>query len=121
MTIQDLTHEQKVALTALIEAVTIADGSVSEREEQKINRLAEEFGEEAFRALLDEAESRFETREDLCEFLEGFENRDACELIYGTVLDEVMNSPSTDGGPTEILDWLAVTWGIDVGGVSSGE
>ena len=119
MTLKELTHEQKLALTALIEAVTISDGNVSDSEEQKINRLMDEFGEENFRALLDEVETRFESREDLYEFLEGFENKEACELIFGTVMDEVMASPSTDGGPTELLDWLAVTWGVDVGEGSS--
>ena len=114
MTMEDLNHEQLVALAALIERITISDGTVSEGEAEEINVLVENLGEQEFRALLDEAEERFEDEDDLKAFFESIEDQEAGELIYGIALDEYMSSPTLEQSTPDLLDWLADTWNIDV-------
>ncbi len=114
MTLQELTHEQKVALAALMEIVAIADGEVSPAEKVRINRLVEALGEEAFRDLLTEAETRFTTPEALHAFLGTIEDQEARNLIYGVVLDEAMSTPTPLDLSAGLLRRLAQSWNIDV-------
>ena len=58
MTISDLSHDQQVALAALLEWVIASDGVVSAAEGQEIGLIAGELGDDTYRALLDEAEAR---------------------------------------------------------------
>lgn len=114
MTLNELTHEQKVALAAMVEAVAILDGDVSEAEGRKIGGIAVELGEKEYRDLLDEAESRFADVDALKAFLVSVENQEARDLIYGTVLDEAMAEPTVDDSASELLKWLAAEWQVEV-------
>jgi len=111
-TINDLTHDQKVALVGLVEAIVLADGLVSETECAGIGKLAEELGDNAYRALLDEVDNRFEDVDALKSFLETIDDQDARELIYGTAWEESMACPDTHHTETELLEWLKNTWDI---------
>jgi hypothetical protein len=114
MTLNELTYEQKVALAAMVEAVAILDGDVSEAEGRKIGGIALELGEEEYRGLLDEAESRFADVDALKEFLGSVKDQEARDLIYGTVLDEAMAEPTVDVSASELLKWLATEWQVQV-------
>ncbi len=114
MTVDDLTHEQKVALAALVETVAISDGEVSPGEESRINRLVDTLGEEAFRDLLTEAEARLSEPDALERFLTTIDDQDARNLIYGIVLDEAMSNPSPLTPAADLLRRLAQTWKIDI-------
>ncbi len=113
MTLTELSHEQKLALVALLELFTMADGTVSDGEVAQINRIADGLGDVAYRDLLDETEERFADVEMLKASLLAINERAARELIYGLVMEEVMNSPSTIPSP-ELLDWLKEKWEIEV-------
>lgn len=113
MNLCNLTHEQKLALVALTEAISISDGAVSESEGVSIDKLATALGDTPYRELISEAEARFASIDELKEFLDTIEDRDAQELIYGTILDEVISGMTIDSGPSELLRWLAATWGIE--------
>lgn len=114
MTISDLSREQKVALVALLERVVAADGVVSAAEEKEIGLIAGELGDDAYRALLDEAEACCPDEQALAKYLSGIREQEARELIYGTVLEEVTIDPAAAHSVSELLDWLAATWGIKV-------
>ena len=114
MEMADLSHEQQVALVAMVEATVASDGMVSESEEVQIGRIAAGLGDDTYRQLLDEAESTFPALEDLKDFLQGMENQKARELIYGTVLQEAVSHPTIDHARSELLQWLASTWNIKV-------
>jgi len=114
MTLNELTQEQKIALAAAVEAVAVIDGRVSEGEGRKIGKIADELGDEEYRALLDEVESRFEDIDAVKEFLQSIEDQNARDLIYGTVLDEAMAEPSVDVSTSELLKWLADEWQVKV-------
>jgi len=113
MTLTELSHEQKLALVALLELFTMADGTVSDGEVAQINRIADGLGDVAYRDLLDETEERFADVEMLKASLLAINERAARELIYGLVMEEVMHSPSTIPSP-ELLDWLKEKWEIEV-------
>ena len=113
MTIADLEYAHKLALAALFELVTMADGEVIEPEAEQINRIAGELGEEEYRKLLDKAEEKFTGLEELKAALQAIENQEARETIFGVVLEEVMESPATTRS-SDLLDWLKNTWNIEV-------
>jgi len=113
MTLDDLDHEQKLALVALLELFAMADNSITEHEEAEISTVADHFGNETYRALLDEVDERFPNEQRLQSFLETIREQAAQELIYGMVMEESMNAP-TIHPRTDFLDWLRSTWNIEV-------
>jgi hypothetical protein len=114
MTIKELSHDEQLALVALIEALAMTDASLSEAEEEEVGRVAAELGDEPYRALLDEAEQRCSNIKALKRFLKTISNPEARELIYGEVLQEAGASPAFDRSESELLSWLAEEWKIPV-------
>jgi hypothetical protein len=114
MRLTELPHEQQLALVALLELVAMADGVLTEEEQEEIGHVAAELGDEAYRDLVDEAEETFVNTDDLKAFLETIHDEDARELIYGTVLEEaIVRSPLSQTG-ADMLNWMAKTWDIHV-------
>jgi hypothetical protein len=114
MTIQELDHDEKVALVALIEAEAMTHFDLSDTEEEEVSRLATALGDEVYRDLLDEVESRFENITELTQFLKTITRQDARELIYGEVLLEAGAEPAFDPAESELLTWLAKEWNVKV-------
>ena len=114
MKISELTHEQKIALVAVIEAIAMSDGIIEEPEEETISKIAEELGEETYRQLLNEADEKFPDIESLKNFLETITSQEAREIIYGIALEEAMLSPSVNHLQSRMLEWLRDKWNITV-------
>jgi hypothetical protein len=113
MTLNELSHDEQVALAALMEIGLMANGRLEEREAAQVDEIADALGEELFRKLLDEAESRFPDREGLKPFLATVTRQEARELIFETVLsDALADIPSH--AEAEFLDWLAKAWQVSV-------
>lgn len=113
MELRDLTHDERLALVALIENVVASDAQVSADEEQEIAEIADAFGDETYRALATEADERFADEPALQRFLTALARPEARELIYGTVLDAALAN-GVDRHESSLLGWLATTWGITV-------
>ncbi len=113
MELTDLTHDERLAVVALVENVVASDASVSDEEAAEIARIAAAFGDEGYRALAAEADERFEDEAALKAFLTGLLRPEARELIYGTVLDAAL-SETIDRHESSLLGWLATAWGITV-------
>jgi len=113
MTLSGLSHDQKLGLVALLELFAMSDGVVSEGETKQINKIVKGLGDEKYRKLIDEADSKFTDVDMLKSWLESIKERGARELIYGLVMEEVMNAPATTPSP-ELLDWLKAEWDIKV-------
>jgi uncharacterized tellurite resistance protein B-like protein len=113
MELSDLTHDERLALVALVETVVASDAAVSEDEQAHIAQLAAVFGDEGYRALATEADERFGDEAELKTFLTALVRQDARELIYGTVLDAALPD-IIDQHESSLLGWLAATWGITV-------
>ncbi len=113
MTIDKLSHEEKLGLVALLELVAMSDGTVSDGEIEQINLLAKQLGDDEYRSLLDEADTRFAGVDGLKEFLKDINAPDSQEAIFGFVMEEAQKSP-TIGARHGIIDWLASLWGIEI-------
>ena len=114
MEITDLSHEERLALVAALEAVTLSDGEVSDPEQREIGLIAGQLGDETYRALLDEADPKFPGIEELKRYLEGIQGQQARELIYGMLLEETLAQPAADHARSEFLAWLGQAWNIAV-------
>ena len=112
MTISDFSHEQKLALVGLMEAVVMANVTVTEGEQQQIGKVADALGDEQYRLLLEEVEKRFTDMDSLKLFLETVQDTDARELIFGTVWEDAMADPAMTELESDLLNWLAETWHI---------
>jgi hypothetical protein len=113
MELQDLTHDERIALVALIDAVAGSDAEVSEDEQRRIAEVAAAFGDDAYRALADEADERFADEAALKTFLGALTRQEARELIYGTVLATALPDV-IDRHESSLLSWLQEAWGIQV-------
>lgn len=113
MELQDLTHDERVALVALVEVVAGSDASVSDDEQDQIAQIAAAFGDEAYRELANEADERFADEEALKTFLGTVQRQEARELIYGTVLAAALPEV-IDTHESSLLGWLATAWKVTV-------
>lgn len=112
MTISDLSHDQQVALVALVRALVMSDGMVIAPELKGISELAGTLGDEAYRALFDEADRRVTDLETLKQCLASIEDAEARALIFGTAWEEAVADPDVNHTESELLGWLAGTWSI---------
>jgi len=119
MELSDLTHEEKVALVALLEMVVAADGAVSGSELAQLDRVIAELGSDTYAALADEVDRRFPSEDELRPFLARLGRPEARELIYGAVLDAAIPG-AVEVRESRVLDWLARAWGVTVRVESSG-
>ena len=113
MTLNDLNHDEKMALVALIEVAVITDTHVSTEELALMDEIVNELGEDTFHALAEEAEQRFAQRDALRTFLKGITRQEAREIIYGTVLAEAI-ADAVPHAEADFLDWLAKEWKINM-------
>jgi len=112
MTLNELNREQQLVLVALVEAVTLSDGVVSDREEGQISKLADALGDEVYRDLLEEVNAKFAGVDEVKAALGNVTNVEVRELIYGTILEETMASPTAEHGDIAILNWLRDAWNM---------
>jgi len=113
MTINELSHDEKLALVALTEVAVISDRDITDNEVAQVEAIVDELGEDLFHELAEEAESRFSERTALKAFLKTLTNPDARELIYGTVLNENLAN-TIPHEQAEFMDWLATTWNLRI-------
>jgi hypothetical protein len=113
MELRDLSHEERLALVALLEVVLESDRAVSDGEVADIDRVVGELGRDEYQRLVLEVDRRFPTEDELKAFLPSITRQDARELIFGTVLDTAIED-SVDPRESEFLDWLATLWNVRV-------
>ena len=113
MELRDLSHEERLALVALLEVVLESDRAVSDGEVADIDQVVGELGREEYERLVVEVDQRFPTEDELKAFLPSITRQDARELIYGTVLDTAIED-AVDPRESELLEWLAALWNVRV-------
>ncbi len=113
MEIQELTHDERLALIALLQLVVGSDGAVSPAERQQLGRVAAALGAEEYDRLADEANARFPDEDTLKVCLLAIGRQDARELIYGQVIEAAIQE-GVNAAESELLDWLGKTWRIRV-------
>jgi uncharacterized tellurite resistance protein B-like protein len=113
MELSELNKDEQIALAGLLEFVVLASGHVTEDEEQEIDAIIEALGEDTYRSAVAEIDKRFPDETALRTFLSGIERQDAREVIYGTIIEAAMTD-TMEGRESELLEWLAKTWNIEV-------
>jgi hypothetical protein len=109
--LSDLRGDERLALVALLKVAVVADGSVSDEEVKEISDVVEAFGESEYRKLVDEVSRR--SQADLKTFLETIQRPEACDLIYDFFLEQAAGE-ALRGRESELVDWLAVVWQLEV-------
>jgi len=113
MELSDLTHDERLALVALVEVIVSSDVSVSDEEQEQIVHIADALGDDAYQTLADEADERFPDEASLKAFLIGLQRQEARELVYGTALEAALPDV-IDRHESSLLGWLATAWKISV-------
>jgi hypothetical protein len=114
MTVSELSHDEQLALVALMEAVAITDDIVSDTEDAEIGKVASALGDETYRGLVAESEKRFADIEQLKAFLIAIRRQESRELILEEVMEEAGGAAAFNHADAELLNWLAKTWDIPV-------
>lgn len=114
MNVKELSHDQKLALTALMKAVALSNGAITEGAQREIAEVAKELGDEDYRAILSEADRKFRDLKELKNFLVQIREQEARELIFGLVWEESVADPDIRHEETELLSWLAEQWRIQL-------
>ncbi len=113
MEIADLNEDERLALVALIELVAESNRTITEEEQKEISALADAFGADAYRSLVDAVDERFPDEEALRRHLGGIERQAARDLIYGQALEVALSD--AEGLPhSRVLDWLRGAWNVSV-------
>jgi len=113
MELRDLNHDEQLALLGLVQFIGESNHEVTDEESESIGEIVQALGAAHYREIADEADERFADEAALRDFLKGAGRPDARELIYGTVL-EVALADTMGQGESELLDWLANAWNIEV-------
>jgi hypothetical protein len=113
MELSDLQYDERLALVALVELIGEANTGVTDEESARIQEIVAAFGEDAYRKIAAEADERFTDEDALRDYLREIGRPEARELIYGTALGVAIGD-TIQPGESELLDWLADEWKIDV-------
>ena len=113
MELRDLTHEERLALVALLELVIESNRRAADGEVTEIGRVLDALGQHEYRALVAEVDRRFPTEDELKAFLPSIVRQEARELIYGTTLDTAIED-AVDVWESSLLDWLAKLWDVKI-------
>ena len=113
MELSELNADERTALVGLVKTIVMSDGNVSEDELEEVEQIVAGIGEEVYEASLDAFESRFLDEASFKKFLAGITRPEARDLIYGTIL-EAASADAIEVRESELLDWLAKTWNIEV-------
>jgi len=112
--IRDLSHDEKIALVALVRLLVSSDAEASEDEVDRIGEIADAFGgTEQYHQLAEEVDRRFADEDELKAFLATIDRQEAREVVFETALEVAM----PDGIHTreaEFLEWLEDEWGLNV-------
>ncbi len=111
--LRDLTHEERVALVALMERAVRADGYASDAEAKQVNATARALGRASYEAAAEEADRRFANDAELWRFLPSIQRQEARELIYETVLEAAL-ADAPVRAETELLKRLSDVWHLSV-------
>jgi hypothetical protein len=107
MELSELNQDEQIALAGL------ASGHVTPEEEGEIDAIVEAIGEEKYRAAVDAVDQRFGDEKALRAFLASIERQEARELIYGSLIEAAITD-TVEGRESELLEWLAKEWKIEV-------
>jgi uncharacterized tellurite resistance protein B-like protein len=108
----ELTHEEELALIGLLKAVIQADKELSRLENVELKRVAAVMGPERFEERVAEARELFVTLSDIKGYAERVERQPARQLIFN-LLEKMAKEDGLIPEEEEVLAWLADLWGVE--------
>lgn len=108
-----MSPDERLALVALVKAVVMSDGHVSNEEVEGLADLVDELGEDDYQSLLAQVEKRLPDEPALRKFLTKVGRPEAREIIFGRIM-ELALADAVHPEESELLDWLADTWGLEI-------
>jgi len=109
----DLDDSEKRILVNLVRLLVRSDGALTGAEREQIEHIAQESGDDTFWKLMDASAASADDAETILGQAEGVEDKDAQEMIYGT-LYELSLQDGTDSGENDVLDRLAAAWELKI-------
>lgn len=113
MNFNTFSDSELIALIGLVKQILAADDVVSHAEKNKLQLIIVYIGEEKYRDIMDEYNKHFKNPDKFRKLLGSVKDQRIRESIYGAAF-EIAISESIDTKESEILDWLADQWEIDV-------
>ena len=113
MEINQFTKDEKLALVGLIEHLLMADKVVSLEETEALKSVVSEIGEHDYRSLIHDYKSIIGNMDSFKQFLMNIERQEVREIIYGTLF-EIAEADFFDENESELLDWLAKEWKLEI-------
>lgn len=114
MNISDLNRNELIALAGLIRLVLLADRVLSEAEQEKLDTLINAVGVDKFRVLLDDFDKCCNDMEHFKIFLQKIDRLSVRIMIYN-LLFEMATIETVSPVESDVLEWLATQWDIDMG------
>jgi uncharacterized tellurite resistance protein B-like protein len=113
MEINQFIKDEKIALVGLIEHLLMADNVVSIEESEALRDVVAKIGEHEYRTLIHDYKPIIDNMERFKQFLTNIERQEPREIIYGTLF-EIAEADFFDENESELLDWLAKEWKLDI-------
>ena len=111
---QSFTKIEKMVLLATLKYIISTDGSMTEREIEEINAIAEDKGFEDFQEIFDEVDKTVKSLEDLKKLIvqvtDISKRRKIMEYIFEIARDDAEVNRSESG----ILNYMSTKWHIDL-------
>jgi hypothetical protein len=114
MDLGELTHAEKLAFAGLARLLLRADSELTDEEAAALGDVAVAIGEDEFWKLVDEAAGTEDA--EIRRLAKGVTRPEVRELIYGTLF-ELGQTGSIVAEESELLDWLADAWGLEISDV----
>lgn len=111
MNLADLTKEEKLALGGLVRVIVRADGSFSEAEETRIDRIGDELGgRDAFWKVISDSAQAFPDEQGIRQATLAVTRPEARELILG-VLAGIAAADTISPAEMGLIDSVRAAWG----------
>ncbi len=108
-----LSHMELLALVGLLEYVIMADNFLTDDEEAQVQHVMASIGTARYEELIDEFDAEYADEQDFRSLLESITNQESRDLIYGNIVD-ISNANVLMGRTSDLLEWLAKEWNIDI-------
>ena len=112
MTLNELTGQEQLVLTALVKHIIRSDGQLTDDEIDAMSDVAEEMGEDRWQTAFRKLRGQYKETDELLRLAETVQRQEAREQIHA-VISKVAASDSISPEEKAVLDAVASIWDID--------
>lgn len=111
---QSFTRIEKMVLLATLKYIISTDGSMTDREVEEINTLADEKGFEDFQEIFDEVDRTVRSLSDLKELILQVTDDANRRKILEHIFDIARDDAEVNTSESDILNYMSTKWNIDL-------